>query len=99
MLPQLEVKTNVKQIINKTIRSIQFHPPSPFNLLILLYILGKINNKNLNKKGVEIIMERQIDGKCRHNVYHKQSDPCFRCAFCTIDGNDYSDSRSGKPHI
>lgn len=45
-------------------------------------------------------MERQIiDGKCRHNIYLINDDPCFRCGLCTIDGNDYSELGSGKPHI
>ncbi|MDW7675438.1 MAG: hypothetical protein SCK28_13000 [Bacillota bacterium] len=42
-------------------------------------------------------MDKQIDGKCRHNIYLKNDDPCIQCAFCTIDGNDYSDYRYGKP--
>ncbi|MGF7185977.1 uncharacterized protein YcbX [Desulfitispora alkaliphila] len=52
---------------------------------------------NQSCKGGSIMIE--ITGKCRHNIYFNNDDPCTRCAFCTIDGNDYSDFRQGKPSI
>jgi hypothetical protein len=35
-----------------------------------------------------------ITGKCKHDVYFEKGDPCYHCAFCTIDGNDYSKLRT-----
>jgi hypothetical protein len=41
---------------------------------------------------------KEITGRCRHGMYRQPGDPCCGCAFCTIDGNDYSD-RKEKPDL
>lgn len=58
----------------------------------------KLKYKIMTVKLLEERFEgKKITGKCKHKLYFSSDDPCARCAYCTIDGNDYSESKEKPP--